>query len=427
MRELLNNLRRDLGIPDTDEDEDGLGLTTTRTLTSDTTPMVTAHTATENHTGNARSTRRRLADDGHSFKPNLPHLRSAQGRPPLPRPGSRGSRSRPGSACSNLQEVKEEIEDVSPSWDQHILSRRVSEDNEDLSSDAQPWSSVTPDILTVEHDDAEVTPIQNMEIQSAGRTFLTNEEGDSVEEDGSQHGVELDGSLEEVEQSPVEDEPDREKNEMIQESEPEQDQEPVGMHQDQEDWQDMAGNESKEEEEQEDGEEEEEEEELETRITTVNGEQYPEDREEDERTLEDERWDFNKGYDERQNGSYRNSEEKYSEGEEGQEDGESEEEHENYEEEEEEEHENQLKAYESTLGAHQGREYLEEDDDQEENEDSESMYSPQPMGKTIRPKPQPRRAKGDLSTPRTEGTPRSAYTSESIEVSELDTEEANDF
>ena len=128
MHDMLANLRQDLGIP-LDHDDDGLGMNSTRGYSPD--PPLDGSTdtlgVTQPPTVAPRSRRKHsngVPDDLGAQRASQIQLRagrgrpgsSGEGRPPLPRPVSRGSWSRPGSAASNrtsLHEVKEEAEDSS--------------------------------------------------------------------------------------------------------------------------------------------------------------------------------------------------------------------------------------------------------------------------------------------------------------------------
>lgn len=141
---MLEDLRKDLGIPLEDNDADSVGLTSTRTWSPEELAAATK-TISIPHESNARASRRKGSNMTNgdllmtTQKITLPTLRPSKrggdGKPPLPRPGSRGSRSRPGSSCSktDLQEVKE-----------------VREEN-----DAEANDPPSADILTIQHEEPE--------------------------------------------------------------------------------------------------------------------------------------------------------------------------------------------------------------------------------------------------------------------------------
>ncbi|KAK2169654.1 hypothetical protein LSH36_8g10012 [Paralvinella palmiformis] len=199
MHEMLENLRRDLGIP-SDPEDDGLGMKSVHAYSHDLMPdgMSSSYdgsTALAQPMVSARSRRKQTnvisEEQAISLqKGNLPHLRlsrsrpgssGGEGKPPLPRPGSRGSWSRPGSAASNqasLHEVKEEAEESSITF------------TDDLSS-----SHGQADVLKINHKEVieQNGSYQNGEHHQPNMSDLSKEVQHVDEESGEDLGEKLTG------------------------------------------------------------------------------------------------------------------------------------------------------------------------------------------------------------------------------------------
>jgi hypothetical protein len=153
MRDMLDDLRRDLGIPAEDHEPDGAALRSMQTWSPEELAMAT-RTIQPQESPAVRGSRRK--DPLMMTQKTLPALKarrgSSEGKPPLPRPGSRGSRSRPGSSCSksDLHEVKEVNEEA---------------------------VNGVADILTINHNDAKEVNDEEPTVTDVGDPVLEDEDG----------------------------------------------------------------------------------------------------------------------------------------------------------------------------------------------------------------------------------------------------------
>ncbi|ELT94082.1 hypothetical protein CAPTEDRAFT_214055 [Capitella teleta] len=169
MRDMLDDLRKDLGIPVDDHETDTVGLTSMRTWSPDelaTATQTIHHQQQQQEATGARASRRKdpMMTTQKMSLPTLKMCRrgSGEGKPPLPRPGSRGSRSRPGSSCSktDLHELKEVNEEDMNGHATDILTidheaAKAEEQEEEIEAKMEEEDEVLGDTLKAELMDYE--------------------------------------------------------------------------------------------------------------------------------------------------------------------------------------------------------------------------------------------------------------------------------